>query len=372
MNQICNNILSRRRSLAWLFAPSVALLWVTASRPASADLEVVSEVHVTPPAAATGNATPNPATSAPVAFTTYFKGRRARLTRGDNTTVTIFDRDADRVYTLDPANKTYYVRSFKDAFRVGSTLPDAISSRFDLDTDIKLEEAKKGENSAAVASGGVGGSETQTIAGREAEDFTLSGYAALKPKETAHYGNGGMGGGFPSGGSSGGGHHHGGMGGGFPSGGKSGGSRPTSASGRSGQRLNVDGDVYTVDAEKLLPNGKKDEKEMSLAVVTQMLPGGSPLLEDLAKQLARKGRFPLASTVTLRPAVERLASDTNAAGSTNAPGFPAPGPVPPATVIHMAITSLRTDVTLDEGLFTLPTDYQKVDPPAPTSPFAAR
>jgi hypothetical protein len=109
---------------------------------------------------------------------------------------------------------------------------------------------------------------------------------------------------------------------------------------------------------------------MSLALVQQMLPGASPLLSDLAKQLTNKKQFPLASTITL------LSYDPRAGGSPRADNGTDPLSLeketpPKSTVIQMEVKSIRTDATLEDALFVLPSDYQKVDAPEPQSPFRA-
>src|SRR4029079_4703699 len=98
---------------------------------ARSEVEIVTEVRVTRPAPQTppgggagttvppsgphaGPSAPGATTAAaqksahtpPVTYTASYKGRKARLVSRDGMTVALFDRDADKVYTLDTAHKT--------------------------------------------------------------------------------------------------------------------------------------------------------------------------------------------------------------------------------------------------------------------------
>lgn len=359
-------VFSTKRSMVSLLTCG-ALFAATSAR---ADLEIVTEVTTTTESGASSSGPNNntgsstaPLTSAKQTFTAYFKGRKARLETLDaagGRTVTLFDREADKVYTLDPDRKTYFVRSFKETFQAASAVPDTLSRRFSLDTSLQLDQVKDGSSNAG----------NRTLAGKDTLPYTLSGYASLKPKEEPNAGRSGMGGGM-GGGFPGGGRRRGGggfPGGGFPGGGQApgrgtgGGNRRQSAS---MPRLNVVGNIWGVDATALLPTGKEDEKEMSLAVVQQILPPGSPLLDETAKSLSRMKLLPLLADLTFQTPPDM---GNSSGGVASLSGTAAVSSV----AVHMEVKSIQQGAALNDNLFALPTDYRLVTPPVTVSPFTPR
>ena len=89
-----------RARRAFVTASSLGMVFLAAS--ARADIKIVSEVTVTrQPDIGVG---PAPAET----VMTFYKGRYARVEVAGGP-ITLYNGDAGRVYTLDPARKTYYV-----------------------------------------------------------------------------------------------------------------------------------------------------------------------------------------------------------------------------------------------------------------------
>jgi hypothetical protein len=348
--------------------PLMAVGLLALPLPARADVKIVSEVKVS----SGGEQSP----SSTRIQTTYYKGRKARLESADGTII-LYDREADKVYTVSPAQKTYYVQSFKDALKADSQLPETLKKQVSVETKVDLDEVKDSVD------------QKRSVAGREANRYTLFSTIAFNPKTTTSAARPGGGGGFPGGGGGGGfpggGRRGGGGGGGFPGGGGGGGMPPGGGGGGMPPggggtppgggamvqipRSSLSGNVWVTDALSLLPNGKKDEKEMVSVLLRQTLPANSPALGDMADRLAKKHLLPLASHIIVRTSDANNPSGGNGGTSGNA-GNGNTGAQSPL-VIQMAVTSIETGTTLSEDIFRLPDGYERIEPPTmpiPTSP----
>src|SRR5689334_2369111 len=101
-----------------------------AQTPAKSDLKIVTETNVTQTTqqaeAASKQADTASKQRAPQIETAYYKGEEARVEAPDGT-VTIYDLAADKVYTLNPTDRTYHVAPIKQFLEKGSDLSRQIS-----------------------------------------------------------------------------------------------------------------------------------------------------------------------------------------------------------------------------------------------------
>jgi len=217
---------------------------------------------------------------------------------------------------------------------------------------------------------------TRSIAGQDSGRYSL--YATTRLTRKASSGSGGPGGGFGGRRRSGGGGFPGGGGGfpgggggfpegGFPGGDDSGGGPPGGGGAGGGPQasfpeMSVSGDLWGVDAEKLLPNSKKDEKEMAFALTQQMLPWNYPALTEMNSRLAKQRLLPLASTLRLRTVGNGSRTDSS----------PFPDYTEAPTVVQMQVVSLDDKSAVSDDLFHLPDGYERIQPPAPALPFAGK
>src|SRR5262249_43117547 len=116
---------------AGLFVGSAALLGT--AQLTRADVKIVTEVTVTglpthraanpdaapPPDPANSSASASTQPPPPNTITTYCKGKMARIESADGL-VPLYDGAANKVYTLNPARKSYAVTSAKKAFELRS------------------------------------------------------------------------------------------------------------------------------------------------------------------------------------------------------------------------------------------------------------
>ena len=317
-----------RARRAFLTASSLGLVCLAV--PVCADVKIVSEVTVT------RQPDYNAADSrSPETVTTYYKGRLARVdvTGG---AVTLYNGDSGRVYTLDPAKKTYYVLPLKQV-QEGRAGAEAQDANLDVKVDLKSPD----------------GAETRTYAGLTAKEYDVSGSIGVKPRES---GGGGLlggifgGGGFPGGGGGfpGGGGHHGRRGGG-------GGGRGGGGGGRQSPTTQISGEVWLSDAAKL----PDDKKATALPAAQELLSGGGPALKPLTDGLNKKKLLPLYSRITLTRAARR------ARGADQADGGQGTEASPEQTVTTATQVKSFSQGTLDDGLFQLPSGYTQVDPPLP-------
>ena len=312
----------------FLTTAGLGLVFLAAS--ARADVKIVSEVTVTrQPDRGVG---PAPAET----VTTYYKGRFARVEVAGGP-ITLYNDDSDRVYTLDPAKKTYYVLPLKQV-QEGQAVAGSEDSNLEVKVDLKSPD----------------GAETRTFAGLTAKEYDVSGSISPKPREGRSGGPlGGIfggGGGFPGGGGGfpGGGGHRGRRGGG---GGQGGGQY-----GRQSPRTEISGEVWLSDAAKL----PDDKKATTLPTAQQLFFGGGPALKPLTDSLNKKKLLPLYSRITETRAARR------ARGADQADGGQGMQASPEQTVTTATQVTSFSQGMLDDALFQLPSGYTQVDPPLPS------
>jgi hypothetical protein len=322
------------------------------ARPADPYVTIVSEVLEETEGAAssvglpteTNGQTDAPSVPPPVkrTYTTLVKGRKARRESSDGT-VMLYDRAANKVYTILPKTRTYWVEGPKEAME-GPRLPDRMADRVRVATKIKLTS----------------GTETEIIAGVTGSKSAVSGEFKLEPKAMAA----GLSGGFPGGGRPRGGGFPGGRtGGGAPEGGGRGGGRPGGGM-RELAQGSISGEVWTTEAAKLLGVGEKDARDLAFLLTAQAVGEGSPFLKPLHDQLSKKKAAPVSI---------RLTTTLPVAGSPDVGGQGGNPPSVPRTAtvtITMRIIRVETPEALDDSLFVIPADYQKVEKPARQMAFS--
>ncbi|MCW3096988.1 MAG: hypothetical protein JWL77_2606 [Chthonomonadaceae bacterium] len=306
---------------------------ISLSLPASADLTVTSEVRVLRPADPSQNQIGETRPDVTYTSTVYYQGDRARVERDDGT-VTLYDLKAGRVYLLTTADKTYtslLLSDFlkRDPYDVSSDLSRAANRPADVRVDMKKD---------AVI-------EPKEVAGQQAQVYDLTGNitASAAPPPGGYAGDGGGRGGSGGGGGGRGGRRGGG-GGGFPGGGGGGGApggggdgSSRSSAGPTPVRLaQFDGEVWLS-----APNVLKSKTKISWVPLLQAdLPSGR-LVQPLAAKIAKSNGFPLGSKVTL--------TGKNMQST--------------AGVTVLATVKTLSEAPVDEALFKIPTDYQRLGGP---------
>lgn len=112
----------------------------------------------------------------------------------------------------------------------------------------------------------------------------------------------------------------------------------------------LSGNVWAVDSKAILPQEWGNEPESMLPLVHLMLPKDTPLSGSVSQVLSQKKQFPMASHVTIqRPQRAENGDEENYS----------------PLEVTMEITTIAPDITLDDTLFRVPTDYRQVSPPAP-------
>jgi hypothetical protein len=318
------------------------LLAGTASLPARADLTIVTEVNTSRSGGPAGAETAAPS---PQTVTTYYKGDKARVEAADGT-VTLYDRAAEKVYTLHPAEKTFSALPLKQMLERGADLASQMPTnarRMSANVKLKVETKVALKQDKAAAK--------QAFIDQEASRYNLTGSATLKPES----GGGFAGGGFPGGGRRGGGRRGGGFpgggfpggdlpGGGFPGGGRRpGGGYPGGGGGPGGEgrrmpSIAIAGEYWIGAA----PSIKTKVKNLLLPSIVQTVPPG-PFVRPLDDKVAKTKGFPLSSKVTVTLKSPRTETSTT-------------------VTVTTAVKSMKED-PLADALFQVPPDYKGVDPP---------
>ncbi len=338
--------LSARPGLSAGLSAAALLGALAATDAARADVTVVSQVGVTEvvqPAlgqTVTQGTPPPPrreSAHSPQTVTAYYKGGNAR-TEITGSLVTLYNGDEGKIYTIDPSQKTYYVRSVKDTLQLAPA-----QTKVDSNIDIKP------------------GDDTKTLLGAPAHVYTVSGVVTLSSQRP---GSGG--------GRGGGGHHRRGRGGGFPGGG---GGFPGGGGGFPMLRQNGDpggfpgdpGDgedpenggysrrggrsrMIVVSGELWLSDDLKLPDDRKASVLPALLPsvsGGDFVFKSLADNLGKKKEIPLESRLTLTHTDRR----TNSQDSVT-------------TTMHVISV---TNTPLSDALFRLPLGLTQLVPPAPVT-----
>lgn len=317
-------VLDARRACLTLSALGLAL----SAAPAGADVKIVSDVTVTRQSTEGGDAGV-PATQT---VTTYYKGRYARVEVAGGP-VTLYNDDAGRVYTLDPAAKTYYVLPLKQV-QEGQAGTD--SGNLDVNLNLKSPD----------------GAETRPYVGLTAKEYNVTGSISARSRENRSGGPlGGIlgGGGFPEGGGGfpgGGGGHRGRRGGG-------GGGQRGGQGGGQAARTEISGEVWLSDAVRL----PDDKKATALPTARLLFSGGGPALKPLTDDLNKTKLLPLYSRINETRAARR------ARGADQADGGQPASASPERTVTTATQVTAFSQASLDDALFQLPAGYTQVDPP---------
>ena len=130
--------------------PALAAVFF-AGTAARADVKIVSELNVT------GLPQSQTRQKFPQSVTTFYKGDKSRTELGNK--VTIYDAATDKLYTLDPANKTYTAMTPQEASQKGAGLLALL--KVDVTADVKEGETIK------------------TIAGKQARSQTFTATIGL-------------------------------------------------------------------------------------------------------------------------------------------------------------------------------------------------
>lgn len=312
-----------------------------------ADVAIVSQVaesEVVQPALnqafALGTTPPPRRESAhsPQTVTTYYKGANARTEVAGGTT-TLYDGASGKIYTLSPADKTYYAQSYQDILEAKQASSGEQGAQTKVDSSI---DVKPGE-------------QTAVLLGAAAKAYTVSGVVTITPQRRSFGGARGGGGG----------RHHGRGGGGFPGGGGGGfpgggggfpllqqGSYPGDGGPDGGQgggysrgggrtrTVEVSGEFWLSDAVKL----PDDKKATALPLLQAASMGGSAALKALVDSLNKKKDIPLRSRLTF----------THTVAGTGAQD---------ALTTATQVTSVSF-APISDALFRLPLGYTQVAAPA--------
>ncbi len=282
--------------------------------------------------------------------TVLLKGTRARVEfrpigakpETAPSAVLLYDGMAQKVYTLNPVAKTYFVQSYKEAIdgeRRVDALPDGDrGSRMTFAGTVELKAARA--DNAFVSKEILGAQTRQYIVSGNVEmTFNLPENAPAQ-NPPAIYVPQGNAGGFPSGGNPGSGN--------FPPGGRMrGGFAPPS--------LAVDGEVWSTDGAALFTAGHDTPV---VAIYRLMLPDnagafGGPLTKPLVTRLKNMKSLPGESTVSLRMSSRFRSSE-------NGEDMPAADPLS----THLTMKTIITDATIEDALFAIPTDFTLAEPPS--------
>lgn len=317
--------------LASAFSVSIA---AAISSTARADVKIVSKVTTTGGLGGGGfggfrrggdneggQAAPQVAPSPTQTYTTYFKGRKARRESADGSRVVIYDRDADKIYTIDPKAKTYYVVDYRSV--IGD---DAAPANNFMRQQTKVSLREPTASGAATNIGGVA-----------ARDFTVDGSQTITIN-TAVFGRRGN---NTQGGNTQNNDRRGGFG---------------------GMSTAITGNISLASAAAVLPTELSSvpyDRTLVLPLLEQLQPIGDQIFKPLVTSIARQQSVPLAAKISLQRTIQRTAPANNA-GET-AP----PTPTLPPTVVTMEVQSIDRTATLDNALFTVPADFTAVAAPQP-------
>jgi hypothetical protein len=288
---------------------------------AGADATIVSSVRTVRPVDPAQNQVGETRPDETQTYTAYYKNDRVRVEKGDGT-VTLYDFKSNQVYLLTPADKTYALLSLND-FLKREPFPgmqESTARAAGLKTDVKLTL-----NKDEVV-------EPKTYVGRQAQVFDLAGSLTVGPNTSSEGRSSGFPGGF--------GRRGGRRGGGFPGGGGGnsgwdGGGRRASQPARTAQ---IEGEVWLASPDIL----SAKTKISWLPMLRTSVPSGA-LAKPLMDKISGAKGFPVASKVTFNGPN----SQTGSGGS---------GPI----TIYSEIKTI-SEGSLDDGLFKIPADYQRID-----------
>ncbi|MBC7808943.1 MAG: hypothetical protein H7145_22650, partial [Akkermansiaceae bacterium] len=266
-------------------------------------------------------------------------------------TVLLYDGMAQKVYALDATAKTYYVQSYKEAIdgerRRNAGADDGVASRMTFTGNVDLKAARA--NNAFVS---------KEIIGTKTRQYLVSGNVEVKfnmpegggPPAITPQGAGGFpdrGAGVPGTGEGRRARRPRGQGGLGGQSGPGGGFTPPS--------LAVDGEVWSTDGIALFSAGRDTPVA---AIYRLMLPenagafGGS-LTKPLVTRLKNMKSLPGESTVSFR-------MSSNLRNTANGDNAPAETPL----TTRLVLKAMKTDATLEDALFAIPTGFTEKEQPA--------
>jgi hypothetical protein len=334
-----------RRSLSLVLASAFSLSLAATISVARADVKIVSKVSTNGGTGFGGGGfrrdrdqgeagqvqqAPQAVTPSPgQTYTTYFKGRKARRESADGTLVVIYDREADKIHTLDPKAKTYYSTDYKSV--LGET-PTPANSPIRQETKLSLKEAAAG---AGTTIGGVAAREF-TVDGSQTMTMNRGGFAGRRGGNTQR------------------GNAQGGVNG-------QGAERQSSFGGFGGVSTAITGSISMASpAVVLTPEiaGASYDRTLLLPLLDQLQPLGNQIFQPLISTIARQQSVPLAAEITLQRTIQMIPPADNTGANT-----PAARPTLPATTVTMEVQSIDKTAALDNALFTVPADFTMVEVP---------
>ena len=325
---------------------------------ARADTRIVATVAME----TSDSSVPPQTVTIPKTLTVYLSENQARRETSDGTIV-LADREARKVWVLNPAAKTYWSKSIADYLSPTSGLVLLQQSPLSPQASVHLETVKAGAPNAAPSP-----SLLSNTSSKEASQLSLSGMFFLEPKIG---GGGGRGGGFGGGGIGGG--RRGGIGRsggvGFPSGNTS--PNPSSSSPSAGggnrlgpnSRLFIAGSSWTDAWKNLADLSDKALEDLSFLLTEETLPLGNPLRKAWGEQITKKKVLPLAATITT----------TNSSTRIIAPSNPTPEQtrLPTQVITHFTVTGIEKGLSFSADMFRIPDGFTEVPAPEPTASKAS-
>jgi hypothetical protein len=286
-------------------------------RSVRADVKIVTEIKITGYVESSGGLsesfpwTPDDgsleASNRTHTVTAYYKDKMAR-TETDSGQVTLYDAAAKKIYRINPTLKTYTVTPLNAALKPPPPQNTSMPEGANVDTAVDLDATR----------------ETRAVVGQQVRKYMIDGYIRTvieRPENFGSTGHGGIKTGFPA----------------NPDGGNTD-STPPGAGKAPLPTSQVGGEYWLADTS-ILPAAAKN---LILPLLRSTFPLAQ-LLKPLNDKLTKLKMIPLYSQVTIR--------------------VPGNNPSASGEVITAEVKSI-TAGPLDDGLFKVPDDYRKVDPPA--------
>lgn len=275
-----------------------------------ADVKIVSKVTTSGSLNSFGNRGGSvSSTPASQTFKTYIKGKKARREAADGSVV-IYDREADKIYRLDPKAKTGTYTSFAAAVNEPRNQNNNFS-REESRVTVRDSGKTANVNGIAARSYAVTGGQTRTVNLRS----RMRGNAPSNMPASLSFGS------------------------------------------------NVTGNVSLINANAILPrqlSGASFDRSMTLPIVEQILPANSALMRPLLSGIARYQAAPVAAQISVARVLPQMPNNSDG----SAPQAP---PAQPPATINFEIQSITKDLTLEDKLFAVPTDFTLTEAPDPTA-----
>lgn len=368
---------------AFLFSTTALASFFAGSVPAHADVvltfvrETSGSLMPQRPQRADDNSgaveAPQPTTPPKQTVTVQIKGALARVEfrplgakpETVPTTVLLYDGMGQKVYTLDPAAKTYVAQSYKEAVdgEAPSTANSSAASRMTFKSSVDLKAARANNDFVS-----------KEILGTKTRQYLVSGSSEMQ----LNFGQSRLPYGAPQGGTPQPGVSRGtslpqgtvvypstgtitvapqGNGGGAPGGWRvrRQGGQGGPGSGFTPPSLAVSGEIWSTNGASLFTAGR----DTPVAAIYRLMlpenagPFGSGLIKPLVTRLKNMKALPGESTVTFQ---------MNAAFRDTGSGEGAPAAQAPLTT-RLLMKEMNADATLEDTLFTIPTDFKEAQPP---------